>query len=352
MQRDQREIEAFFRCFLDSPNRKLLLIAGAGFDPRSTTLTECVARLNKAEKAAVFIREERPMSTSELRERADANAAKMCGLVRDAKVIEVPIFAGDNAVIGGREMVRILGSLDLTGITDVLLDVSAISTGVYFPAAKYLHGVAMGDANINLHLFVSQGPDIDHGIRGISCDMPAPVHAFRGKLGLDETARAAKLWLPQFVPGRRTMFERLFQFLSVDDVCPILPFPCMDPRFPDKLVVEYREPLIAWEVDYRNCVYAAENDPLDLYRTILRLDDARKRIFAEAGGSLLIISPTGSKILSVGGLLAALDRDLPVVLIESLGYEVDLAAFERSLGPDHPSQLVHAWLDGEAYSAI
>jgi hypothetical protein len=67
-----------------------------------------------------------------------------------------------------------------------------------------------------------------------------------------------------------------------------------------------------WEVDTRNIVYADEADPLDLYRTILRLDDLRKPVFKEVGGSLLVLSPLGSKIMALGALMGALERNLPV----------------------------------------
>ena len=196
---------------------------------------------------------------------------------------------------------------------------------------------------------MAEEPKIDHGIRGIAHDVPAPLHGFRGTLGLDVSRGAVKLWLPQLVPGRRVALDRLHRSINPAEVFPVLPFPSVQPRLGDALVEEYREELIsAWEVDLRNCVYAAENDPLDLYRTASRLNQARQRIFAEAGGSLLILSPTGTKLLSIGALLAALESDMPVVLPESVAYEVrDAAAFEASLNSREALTLVHVWLHAQ-----
>ena len=153
------------------------------------------------------------------------------------------------------------------------------------------------------------------------------------------------------MPGRRVALDRLHRSINPAEVCPVLPFPSSQPRLGDALVEEYREELIsAWEVDLRNCVYAAENDPLDLYRTALRLNQARQRIFAEAGGSLLVLSPTGTKLLSIGALLAALECDIPVVLPESVAYEVrDAAAFYASRTSEETLRLVHVWLHAERW---
>ena len=100
-----------------------------------------------------------------------------------------------------------------------------------------------------------------------------------------------------------------------------------------------------WTVDTRNIVYADEGDPLDLYRTILRLDDLRQRVFAETGGSMLILSPLGSKVMALGALMAALERDLPVAHVESLGYDLEASVPEQI---DQPG-LIHVWLEGEVY---
>ena len=103
-------------------------------------------------------------------------------------------------------------------------------------------------------------------------------------------------------------------------------------------------------LDARNIVYAAENNPLDLYRTILRIDDARKRVFAETGGSLIVLSPIGSKVLAVGALMAAIERDFPVVYVESIEYTVNFKMIEQNR--HEGGEIVHVWLHGEAYGKL
>ena len=98
-------------------------------------------------------------------------------------------------------------------------------------------------------------------------------------------------------------------------------------------------------MDARNIIYADEGDPLDLYRTILRLDDLRAPVFEETGGSMLVLSPLGSKVMAFGALLAALERDLPIVYLESVGYELESRVPERF----DDSNLIHLWLEGDVY---
>ncbi len=341
------ELEQFFIDYLGDGSRRVFLLAGGGFDPRSTALAEKLAALQETEVSALWVRERRPISLVDLRTKAETNVGRLVELLPQSKVVDLNVFAADGAPIGGREVVRLLQGIDFSEVTDLILDASALSTGVLFSAAKFLYELAKRRPRLNFHLFVKKDETEDFRIRGTPSDTPAFLHGFRGTFTLDSSAGAAKLWLPQLIPGRRMMLQNLHTFLDVDDVCPILPFPSADPRLGDKLVEEYRDALTGWGVDFRNFVYAAENDPLDLYRTILRLHSARTKVFQETGGSLIVLSPTGSKVLAIGALLAALDLDLPVALFESLGYEME-AVEPPAASPDR-TFLMHIWLHGEAY---
>ena len=60
---------------------------------------------------------------------------------------------------------------------------------------------------------------------------------------------------------------------------------------------------------------------------------------------MLILSPLGSKVMALGALMAALERDLPVAHLESIGYELEASVPETI---DRPN-LIHVWLEGEVY---
>lgn len=345
-----QETQQFVAEYLGTDDRQALLIAGGGFDPRTTAISEVVSSTMGDRVLGLFIREERPNPEGELVDRAERNVALMTALIPNSRVVQIQIFAPDGAVTGGRQAASMIHDVDLDGITDVLVDSSAISTGIAFPLVRHLlWRVETHPRLLNLHLLVTDEPVTDQDIVSTSSDRAAPIHGFHGGLGLEPNAQAAKLWFPQLISGQRAILERIHSYCDPHDVCPILPFPSSNPRFADELIEEYQEQFDSqWKVDARNIVYADERNPLDLYRTILRIDDARKRVFAETGGSLIILSPLGSKVLAMGALMCAIERDFPVVHVESVAYAVDFKTME--VHRRGPGELVHVWLSGEAYS--
>lgn len=185
-----------------------------------------------------------------------------------------------------------------------------------------------------MYLMAVDEPATDDEIYPTACDIVEAIHGFKGGLNLFDSAKAAKLWLPQLIKGRRAVLERIHSYVRPHDVCPILPFPSIHPRIADGLIEHYSvEFESTWEVDPRNIIYADVKKPLDLYRTILRIADARKRVFAETGGSLIVLSPIGSKIPAIGALMAAIERDFPIAHVEAIAYTVDFKRIRNELAP-------------------
>ena len=340
------EVDEFLTHHFGQPDRNVLLVGGAGFDPRACAVA---ARLGEAATSirALLIKEERPDPPQAQVDRAAANTAALLATLAERNVEPVHVFGEDGAVVGGRNVINVVSRQGLEGVSDVVVDISALSVGISFPIIRYfVERIGRGKESANLHLFVAHDPRLDTDIASKPSDTPGYVHGFKGRSTLYDTADAARLWLPQLATGRRRALTELYDFVDPHDTCPILPFPASNPRLGDKLAEEYLTELEStWEIDTRNIVYADEGDPLDLYRTVLRLDDLRQVVFEETGGSMLILSPLGSKVMALGALMAALERDLPVAHLEPIGYEFEAAALETI---DRPS-LIHVWLEGEVY---
>ena len=340
------EVKTFFSHYFAQPDRKALLVAGAGFDPRSRTAASLLSGIAKNIRA-LLIQENRPKPLQDQLDRAEVNKKALLAMLTERHVEKVEIFGPDGAVVGGRNIINVLKQQDLEGVTDIIIDISALSAGTSFPIIRYF--VQYSDrvqGTTNLHVFVVHNSRLDAGIRSIASDAPGYVHGFKGNATLSDTADAARLWLPQLAKGRRAALERLYYFIEPHDTCPILPFPASDPRLGDALAEEYLTELQnTWSVDARNIIYADEGDPLDLYRTILGLDDLRTPVFAGAGGSMLVLSPLGSKVTALGALMAALENNLPVAYLESIGYELDAIVQEEI----DQSNLIHLWLEGDVY---
>jgi len=348
--------EQFVEEFFAPNNRKVMLVGGAGFDTRSHFVAESIAAVCGDRVTGIFIREERPNPSKTLIELAEKNVAAIEKLVENITILPVDVFGSDGAPVGGRRATKELSeNMDLNGITDLILDCSALSVGLMFPIARYCHEAAKNiGKEVNFHIFVLDDPSTDSAIQSTSCGKVAPLHTFGGKLNLDSRTDAAKLWLPQLGAGRREVLNLIFQDISACGMSNST-VSLSNPRTGDKLMEEYgdlfetiTDPMTpTWHVDSRDLVYAHEKNPLDLYRSVLIIDDARTRVFSETGGSQLILSPLGSKAVALGLLMAALERSFAVVSVESIDYHIDPNA--GGLTQNKAAELVHIWMHGQAY---
>lgn len=322
------------------------MIGGAGFDPRACVTARELAK-SGAEIQLVLLKEQRPAPARELADAAAENLAELRSIVPNLNLIEIGVFDNDGALVSGRRATKEISELAFDDVDDIVVDMSALSTGTSFPIVRLLvDQFARGTVKANLHVTVAHSPSTDSAIRRISGDRPGWVHGFNGSLGVDQDQAPAKLWLPQLAFDGNQELGRIYEFVDPDDTCPIVPFPSADPRLSDRLTMAFREEMLgAWDVDARNLVFADEGDPLDVYRTILRIDDLRRPVFADSGGSAVIVSPTGSKLMALGALMACLERDLPVAYLEAEAYELG----EEAVQPARHPTLVHLWLEGEAY---
>lgn len=340
------EAENFIGTYFAEPSRKVVMIAGAGFDPRATMVAEQLAKAAGENLRAVLFRENRPNPDVTLVTRAEGNIATLQRIVPAQELKQIDIFGTDGAVTGGRNAINALQRSALGEATDIVVDASALSVGTCYPIVGYLiQSIERQGLTSNLHLLVAHDATLDGLIHSTPSDTPSFVHGFKGGSTLDDATGAAKLWLPQLATGRHAVLGRLHTFVQPNDTCPILPFPASEPRLADRLAEEFLTEFESWEVDSRDLVFAAEEDPLDLYRTILRLDDLRRPVFAESGGSMLILSPLGSKVMALGALMAALERELPVAYLESISHELA----DGVPGPGAKANLIHIWLEGDVY---
>ena len=96
----------------------------------------------------------------------------------------------------------------------------------------------------------------------------------------------------------------------------------------------------------RGICLCRRESPLDLYRTILRIDDARRRVFGRSAAPGHTV-PAGKQSPCHGCPWPRWTVDFTVMYVESIGYTVDFASdCGRSRG-----EFVHVWLHGEAYAS-
>lgn len=344
---DEDSVDEFLNEYLADGKRKPLFIGAAGFDPRSLIFPRKIADLARDRTKAVALREERENASDELIASGNEHEQAFKQMFGTVEMIQSAIFAEDLAVIGGRKFVGELNKLDYTGFTDIFLDVSAISVGVYFPVFSLLLDKAQ-KLNVNLHLLLASNPDSDRRAVPTYSDRIDSPHgmAFDSTMiGDIRPPNEGRLWLPQLRLNTNAECGRIFDAVNPDDVCPILPFPSRDPRTADQIAMGFATQFDVWGVDPRSVLLASDYNPLDIYRSIIRLSQARKHVFGETRSSV-ILTPMGSRATAVGMLLAAHELKLPVISAEVLSYRWEKEALPAE------DRLTHLWLNGPVETAI
>ncbi len=335
--------------YFAAKDRRCLLVAAAGFDPRSRRIAELLASTLGERLEAVFIREERGKPDSRLVAAGDANQAQLNALVPDCHVIKIDIFGDDEAPVGGTRIATALAALDIAPkVTDVILDMTAMSIGIGFPAAKFLLEGCEKHSNRAFHIMIASNPELDDKIESEPGGRPMAVKGFSGSDIPSPPTEIARMWIPQLAKGKAAALNDIGASIGeCYKICPILPFPTHDPHRADTLIAEYRTALVdEWQVDPRDLVYASERNPLDSYRTLSTLAARYRQAVAGVFAPSIVISPVGSKVVAAGALMAALEFDLTVQYLETVRYDFDP---RTSIEEDTPDNFVHLLLSGPAY---
>ena len=342
-------VAEFVKSYFAEPNRQCLLVAAAGFDPRSQRVPKLLANTLDDRLSAIFIREERGQPNPNLLALADANEAALKRIVSEVRVERVEVFGDDGAAVGGPRIAALLNTIPIDpNVTDVILDLSALSIGIGFPAAKILLEDCEAANERAFHLLIVSNPELDDQIISEPADNAMSVKGFSGIGNLDDTLEPAKIWLPQLAEGRKRALTTIGTTVSeCYKICPVIPFPARDPRRADALIGEFENELVnEWTVDPRDLVYVSEWNPLDSYRSISLL---KSRYYKAVEGTFephMILSPVGSKVMAAGALMAAIEHDLTVRYIETVRYELRGDQTQDLADND---QMVHVLLSGPAY---
>lgn len=340
------QVDWFVNSYFGDASRKCLLVAAAGFDPRSLTVATKLAAALGDRLEAVFIREERPQPDTALLCQATANEVRLRSLIPRARVERIEIFAQDSAAVGGQRIAELLRTFPVADdITDIVLDMSALSIGIGFPATRLLLDICERAVNRAFHLMIVSNPELDERISSEPADRPLVVRGFAGNVEESELPKA-RIWLPQLTKGRSAALERIGA--QIDDqykCCPILPFPSRNPRRSDDLVSEYQLQLAQWNVDPRDLIYVSEHNPLDCYRTLSMLKLRYDATVAEVFDPHIILSPVGSKVLAAGAMMAAIEHNLGIHYLETIRYEID----DDGVAPLPRDLVTHILLSGPCY---
>lgn len=334
----------FFRDFIKE-DRKALCIATLGFNDVCLHFPQALAPYCVD---YLFLIEERPEVSEVLRNAADRNRDSLMELLagRNVQFEPIKIVAEDTANVAGRRAAAVCATMFGRGYTDIFVDASSMSRGVCFPVIKQVFEMSKRANGANAHVVVAGRNQSPVKAQSTSSDAPQYMHGFQADMDTYSARKAIKLWIPQLSENASQSLMRIHRALKPEETCPILPFPSWDTVRGDRLLREFQLPILDdWDVNLRDVINAHESDPTDVYETIMRIHRSRAVAFAASTTqpARTVLSPTGSRIGSVGMLLAALKLDLPIMYEESIGYTSNLLSVPP-LSDTPPEHLWHVWL--------
>ena len=336
----------FFNDYITA-DRKVLCIATLGFNDICLNFPQALAGFPQVD--FLLLIEDRPEVSEILRTAAARNQEVLLKALAHRKVVfeTVEIVASDDtANVAGRRAAQACRKALQENYTDVFIDASSMSRGVCFPVVKYVFEQSKRPGHPSAHVMTAGRNRSTIKAQSTSSDSPQFVHGFQGVMDTHQMDKAIKLWIPQLSENAGTSLSRIQSKLAPDETCPILPFPSWDPRRSDRLLKEFQGPFLDdWNVNLLDVIYAHESNPMDVCATIMRIHRSRTEALSASCKvpSVTVLSPSGSRIGSVGMLLAALEQDLPIMYEESIGYHSSMFSVpELSQAP--PEHLWHIWL--------
>lgn len=298
--------------------RDILVICGLGWDPRMTTLLSVLKDFGGRGLRHIHLINYRPSPSFEspYKKFIDKNVEekeKLCAHWMVEKEINIITRKEDNRYAGDDEISRFYTGSDISQYTEILVDISALPKSLYFTLLLVLVKKCKNlNERINLHVIACQDVDLDNQIIESTDDLRY-LKGFAGKMRSVSQKNLPRIWAPILTGSCTIVLRRLHEFLEPKDIYPVLPFPARNIRNDDDLLMEYHSIFVdEWDLNPLNIIYAAEDDPLDIYRSLMNLYDQQMEALSPLGGISMIFSCLSSKISSIGAFMAAFEKRIAV----------------------------------------
>lgn len=359
----------FWESYLEQ-EKNILFVVGIGFDPRACLCSQAILEKNgtgKRDFIVVNIVEGKNSPSQDYRYEVEKNKEELERLVKPKGQITYKITQMENTdgyPIGPREAASIFkDASDFNDYTDIVVDISSLPLNIYLPLIGKILFILDNEKPVNdkiipnLHVTVAENTVIDKSIKKSELyDEASYLYGFSGSLETISTEEEPTIWMPILGEGQDVQIELISNFISPKEICPVLPFPSINPRRGDDLVLEYRE---LWRerlsIESRNIIYAAEQNPFELYRQLQRAIEHYREALSPLGKCKFAISSLSSKLMSMGVFLVAYEEGISkkqkvgIAYVESKGYSMKKGA--SSDINVNSCDLFSLWLFGECYNS-
>lgn len=341
-----------------SADSSSLYVLGVGFDPRCLVgLREFLKLDHKVPPKIMRIEMPPPGLATQTRviQMAAEHLAEFEALTQGLDIGTISYPAVESPYSAGTVLARGMTEAEqLENVGHLIIDISSMPSTLFYPAIKAALTASdrprgmVGHFGGEIQVVVCENPQMDANIRELGISDASYVGGFRPKGHGDADPDGPTIWVPVLGENAEPALRAIHNLLEPDDICPVLPFPAVEPRRADSLVLEHRTVLFeAFNVRASDFVYSDERNPYDLYLSLCHLERDYKSALEPLGSTLVAFSAHGSKLLSVGMLLAAYERDIPIAAAAVGDYEIVAgASLEAFSGAN---QLCCLWLAGAPY---
>lgn len=333
-------------------NSKSLFILGAGFDERMCEGIRCIGSAVHDMDVWLIRFQEAPNSDSlKYSTKVKDNLKTLYTFVQKEKVIEKEIkmwdLSGDlerpiSDPSSAKFIVENLAKLQEYDV--ITVDISALPQNIYFILLDKLLGEYYGKKVINI--MACENYLVDKKTNPVGIDERAHYFIGYGATG-NVSGRKPVVWIPVLGECDKERLIKCHDFImqesESEEICPLVPFPSINERRADEIILKFREQLFdAWNVEKKNIIYASETNPFQIYRRICETVEHYCKVLMPLGGPeqkendscRFVFTALTSKLMAIGTFLAAfnLKREFYNVNIAGLynrGYNIGNAASQQ-----------------------
>lgn len=233
---------------------------------------------------------------------------------------------------------------ELNNYTRIIVDISAMPQSISFNLIKYL--VYADGITAKVDVLVCENSAFDDEI--IPTGLAETANYLTGfnvfQMGRLESEDAITVWLPLLGKNCRDEIEKIYPFVSPNEICPVLPFPSSNPRKADEIMLSLGELLFtSFNVEKKNLIYVPESNALQTYKKICNVVEYYNEVLRLIKSSQtdkpsqikFILSNATSKLIGLGALLAYLDISsrpqkitASFVFVNNDGYHIKMEAYD------------------------
>ncbi len=356
----RNDINVFWEKHFNSDS-KILFIIGKGFDIRMNLGIKELSSINSTfdiHCLLIEFDEGKNSPSDKYKHYVDDNTRQLKEMVPIIATKKIKLLKDSDRKtrrVGDREAANIINNYsDIEDFTDIIIDISALPRSVFFSIIgkilSLLDNYSFNDSKItkNLYILTAENAKLDSNIieEGIDEDLNY-TYGFTGELEL--SINNPIVWFPMLGEGKNLQLSKAYTRINPNEICPVLPFPAKDPRRSDKLIIEYNRLIFdEFRVESQNIMYAYEQNPFEVYRSLTLAINNYKQSLFKLGGCRAAISVFSSKLLSIGALLTSYElKGVGILNVDSHGYSIINEDIIEELNQD--TELFLSWIYGSPY---